>query len=80
MSVWYAKPRVKGILKRVQDLGFTVQRNHEVDQGCLRGDLGLVVGVRELGLDVEHEARVVLHLLVPELDHQGAPWRLGCRV
>ena len=45
----------------------------EVDERALRRDLGFVVRVRELGLEVEREARVVLHLLAAELKKECAP-------
>lgn len=46
----------------------------EVDYGGLRADLRCVVGVRQLGGDVQTELWAVLHLLIAQLQQQPAAW------
>ena len=50
-----------------------VLSHHEVDQRRLRLHLGRVVRVGQLRLQVHFEGRLVVHLLVAELDERGAP-------
>mmetsp|Transcript_66859 Transcript_66859/g.164845 ORF Transcript_66859/g.164845 Transcript_66859/m.164845 type:complete len:203 (-) Transcript_66859:3743-4351(-) len=49
-----------------------VERDHEVDERRLRRDLGLVVRVAQLRLQVELEVGVILDLLVAQLDDHGS--------
>ena len=49
-------------------------RRDEVDERALRRDLGLVVRVGQLRLQVQLEVRVVLDLLAAELEEERAPF------
>lgn len=56
--------------------------DQEVDEGALGLHLGLVVRVEVLGVQDEAELRVVLHLLVADLNEpggQGTKGSLGAR-
>ena len=50
----------------------TLLSHAEVEESGLCVDLGLVVGVGELGLEVEAELDVVFNLVVADLDQQVA--------
>lgn len=47
----------------------------EVDYGGLCRSLWCVVGVRQLGGDVETKLWIVLHLLITQLQQQPAAWK-----
>lgn len=47
----------------------------EVDYGGLCADLWCVVGVGQLGGDVETELWIILHLFISQLQQHPAAWR-----
>ena len=69
IRIWYYKTRT-------QQLSLEALLLHgEVDDGGLGGNLGGVVGVGQLGGDVEPEVVVILHFLVSQTDD----WSAACR-
>lgn len=52
-----------------------ISGDQEVDEGALGLHLGLVVRVEVLGVQDQAEIRVVLHLLVTDLNEPGGEYR-----